>query len=122
MDSPDGLVKTRTLAEAMAEMGYVVSNVGERELANGYDSFAILRKRKFPFISANLVFQSTGKTIVEPYTIMPSIPRRSTKSKKPLRLASRRDAVQSDLHGVRPRPRTTSCSPILNGQRSASPR
>jgi len=88
MDSPDGMVKTRTLAEAMADMGYVTSNVAERELANGYDSFVILRKQcKFPLISANLVFQSSGKTIVEPYTIVTLDPKKYKALKKPLRLA-----------------------------------
>jgi hypothetical protein len=88
MDSPDGLVKTRTLTEAMAEMGYVSSNVSERELSNGYDSFVILRKQcKFPLVSANLVFQSTGKTIVDPYTIVTLDPKKYKALKKPLRIA-----------------------------------
>src|SRR5262245_37724905 len=86
--TPDGMVKTRTLIAAMSEMGYVASNVSERELASGYDSFLALRKQcKFPLVSANLVFQSTSKPIVDPYTIVTLDPKKYKALKKPLRLA-----------------------------------
>jgi len=88
LESPPGLVKTRTLIEAMSELGYLVSNVSEREMANGYEAFATLRKQcKFTLVSANLVFQSSAKPIVEPYTIVTLDPKKYKSLKKPLRIA-----------------------------------
>ena len=87
-ESPAGAVKTRTLSEAMGELGYAVSNVSERELAHGYEAFAGLRKQsKFPLVSANLVFQSTAKPIVDPYVILTLDPKKYKSLKKPLRIA-----------------------------------
>src|SRR5712691_5506955 len=86
--SPDGLIKTKALVSAMAEMGYVAANVSERELASGYESFLERKKEaKFPLVSANFVFQSNGKPIVSPYTIVTLDPKKYKGLKKPLRVA-----------------------------------
>lgn len=88
LGSPDGLIKTRTLLAAMGDLGYVAANVSERDLASGYDAFLELKKdASFPMVSANLVFQSTGKPIAEPYTIIKFDARKFPALKAPLRVA-----------------------------------
>jgi hypothetical protein len=86
--SPDAAIKTRALVEAMGEMGYAAVNISERELLSGYETFLEQKKQcKFPIVSANIVFQSTGKSIVAPYTILTLDPRKYKAVKKPFRIA-----------------------------------
>lgn len=52
-------------------IGYAAVMLGERELAAGYESFrAMEAKAEFPFVSANFIFEDTGETLVDPFTIM----------------------------------------------------
>lgn len=69
--SPGGDVKTKALIDGMNRLGYRVANVGERDLAQGYPTFADWTgKAKFPFISANIVDRESGKTVFPPYEIV----------------------------------------------------
>ncbi len=86
--SPEGAIKTRTLLSAMADMGYVAANISEREVALGYESFLALKKdSKVPLLSANFVFQTSGKPVAQPYVIVTLEPKKYPVLKKPLKLA-----------------------------------
>ena len=86
--TPEGAVKTKTLLSAMADMGYAAANISEREVAAGYESFLALKKEsKVPIVSANVVFQSSGKPIVQPYVIVTLEPKKYPVLKKPLKIA-----------------------------------
>jgi hypothetical protein len=51
-------------------MGYDVVNVGDKDLIMGVQFLSdVAQKAKFPFISANLVDQKTGKGVFKPYVI-----------------------------------------------------
>src|SRR5207247_230731 len=72
----------------MDDIGYVAANVSERDLNWGFETFLERKKdASFPFVSANLVFQSSGKPIVEPYTIVKLDPKKYPALKAPLRVA-----------------------------------
>lgn len=66
-----GEKQTDALIEAMNTMGYQVSALGMRELAPGWDTFTARKaKAKFPFVSANLVWQDNGQTVVDPFVVV----------------------------------------------------
>lgn len=81
--SEEGEIRTQGLLEGMAKLGYQVANVGERELALGYEEF---RKRTegspIQFVSANVVRQDTKAPVFRPFTIVEV----KRKGKKPLRV------------------------------------
>lgn len=56
---------------AMNKMGYHAMTLGNHEFDNPIN---VLKKQnrwaRFPFLSANTVYQKTGKTVVKPYTIL----------------------------------------------------
>jgi len=70
-----GQLQTETLIEGMNRLGYAAANVTDRELIGGLDRFLVLAKRaSFPLISANLVFQDGGRSILPPYTVVTIAP------------------------------------------------
>ena len=72
----------------MGEIGYAAANVSDRDLTAGYEAFQESRKEaSFPFVSANLVFQSSGKPIVDPYVIVKLEPKKYPALKSPLKIA-----------------------------------
>jgi 2',3'-cyclic-nucleotide 2'-phosphodiesterase (5'-nucleotidase family) len=72
-DNPNelGEVRTRGLLEGMGKLGYQVVNIGERDLALGYDDF-VKRTADLPmtFISTNVVRQDTKEPAFRPYTVI----------------------------------------------------
>jgi 2',3'-cyclic-nucleotide 2'-phosphodiesterase (5'-nucleotidase family) len=64
-------LRTRALIKGMSDLGYVVANVGERDLALGYDDFlGRTSEATFPFISANIVDRDTREPLFKPYVIL----------------------------------------------------
>ncbi len=64
LPTAEGDVKTRALIEAMGRLGYDAVNVGERDLKTGYADFARRTEgARFPFLSANIVKESTGEPV-----------------------------------------------------------
>jgi len=56
------------MIDAFNRIGYAAVMLGERELTDGYEAFTTLAKKaKFPFVSANIVFEDTKKSLVEPW-------------------------------------------------------
>ena len=69
LDDP-GRMQTDALIEGMNALGYAVVHMSQRELSHGYDEFIKRRDRaQFDFVSANIVWQDSGETLVEPYVI-----------------------------------------------------
>ncbi len=69
--TPEGDRQTHTLLQAMAELGYEIVNVGERDIRLGYDEFRERTKdTPFHFISANIVKKGTGDPIFEPHAVI----------------------------------------------------
>jgi 2',3'-cyclic-nucleotide 2'-phosphodiesterase (5'-nucleotidase family) len=72
-DNPSELgdLRTATLLQAMKRMGYKAVNVGERDMAMGYDDF-VKRTEKLgiTFISTNIVKQGTKEPIFPPSTVV----------------------------------------------------
>jgi cytochrome c554/c'-like protein len=82
-----GRRQTEALVEAMNTMGYRVSALGLRELAQGWEVFAARRaKAKFPFVSANIVWQDTAEPVVDPFVVIP-VPVKSASKTKEVRFA-----------------------------------
>lgn len=79
-----GDLRTRALLEAMDKLGYAVANVGERDLALGFEEF---RKKTagigIRFVSSNIVRQDTREPVFEPHAIV-DVPRGA--GKPPLRV------------------------------------
>lgn len=70
-----GQLQTETLIEGMNRLGYAAANVTDREMVAGLDRFLELAKQaKFPLISANIVFQDGGRSILPPYTVVTIAP------------------------------------------------
>lgn len=62
-----GRMLTAALIDGMNRLGYTVANLSRREFLHGYDTFLERRsKLEFPLISANLVWQDSGKPVVDP--------------------------------------------------------
>ena len=71
----EGEAKTHALVEGMNLLGYAAANVGERELAGGFDGFRRQTEgAKFPFLSANIVRKEDGKPVFSPSTVI-EVPR-----------------------------------------------
>jgi cytochrome c554/c'-like protein len=88
-----GEKQTDALIDAMNRLGYQVSALGVRELALGWDAFAARKaKAKFPFVSANLVWQDNGQTVVDPFVVV----------KTPLRPGAKGKEVRIAYTGVVP--------------------
>ena len=69
--SPAGELKTRRLVESMDRLGYRAVNVGERDLALGYDRFRSRTEGvSFPFVSTNIVRKDTGDPMFEPFVVL----------------------------------------------------
>ena len=82
-----GQRQTDALIEAMNQMGYKVAALGLRELIQGWEPFAARRARaKFPFVSANIVWQDTAQPVVDPFVIV-SAPLRRGATAKEVRIA-----------------------------------
>jgi hypothetical protein len=65
-----GQKQTDAILDAMNRLGYQVSALGQRDLGPGWDAFAERRARaKFPFVSANLVYQDSGEPVVDPFVV-----------------------------------------------------
>lgn len=68
---PGGDVRTRAIVEAMNKLGYAASAVGERDLAGGAEKFrALTAHARFPFVSTNLVRESSRKHWLPPSVIL----------------------------------------------------
>jgi 5'-nucleotidase/UDP-sugar diphosphatase len=72
-DNPteSGDARTAALLEAMVSLGYKAINVGDRDLAFGYDEF-VARTRGLPmdFVSTNIVKQGTTTPVFKPYSVV----------------------------------------------------
>ncbi len=74
--TPEGDVKTRALVGFMGRIGYRAAGLGERDLDRGYEYLDSLRKLGgFSFVSANTVYQRTGKPVFDPYTVVTLSPK-----------------------------------------------
>ena len=68
LESQAARVRNDGMIEAFNRLGYAAVMLGERELADGYEAFtALAKKAKFPFVSANIVFEDTKKCLVQPW-------------------------------------------------------
>ncbi|QMT30931.1 bifunctional UDP-sugar hydrolase/5'-nucleotidase UshA [Alysiella filiformis] len=57
--------------EALNNMGYEAMTVGNHEFDNPFSALKNQQKwAKFPFLSANVVWQNSGKFVAQPYTIL----------------------------------------------------
>ena len=79
---------TDVILEIMEEMGYRLANLSEREFTLGPDRFfRKTEKLGFPFISANLVWEDSGKPVMAPYQVFEvPLPPREGRSDRPLRV------------------------------------
>ncbi|HYV85678.1 MAG TPA: multiheme c-type cytochrome [Patescibacteria group bacterium] len=85
--TPPGQKQTDAIVEGMNQMGYRVAGFSQRELAQGWDAFQARRTRaKFPFVSANIVWQDTGEPVVDPFVVV-KIPLRKGAKSRDTRLA-----------------------------------
>ncbi|MGR3179165.1 MAG: multiheme c-type cytochrome [Candidatus Anammoxibacter sp.] len=63
-------IKMEIMLKAMEMMGYVVHNLGEKDLAMGYDIINYLSQiSKITFISSNVRFIDVPETAIKPYLI-----------------------------------------------------
>jgi len=69
-DDVPGRRQTAALIEGMNALDYRVANLSRREFLHGFEAFEKRRElAEFPFVTANLVWQDSGKTIADPYHI-----------------------------------------------------
>jgi len=69
--TPQGLVQTKALLDAMERMGYDAVNVGERDVQRGYAPFLeLVGTRSFPFLSANIVRADTQAPVFAPSVVV----------------------------------------------------
>lgn len=76
-DNPneEGELRTRILLRGLEKLGYRVANVGERDLALGYDAFAKnVEGLELEFISANVVKQGTREPVFKPWSVIDVVP------------------------------------------------
>ncbi|MFQ5766669.1 MAG: multiheme c-type cytochrome [Acidobacteriota bacterium] len=67
---PSAAIRSQGMIEGLNRIGYTAVLVGERELAGGYEEFLKLKeKAKFPFVSANFVFEDDNTPVADPYVI-----------------------------------------------------
>ena len=72
-DNPneEGELRTHILLEGMVRLGYRAANVGERDLALGYDAFEKNAQGvDLAFVSANVVKQGTRDPVFKPWTVL----------------------------------------------------
>jgi hypothetical protein len=63
-------VRNEGMIDGLNRMGYAAVMLGERELSEGHEAFLAMRKQaKFPFVSANFVYEDTLEPVVDPYVI-----------------------------------------------------
>ncbi len=66
-----GTAKTVALLDGMEQLGYQAVNVGEREIRSGYEQFlATTKDSSLPFVSANILRQSTGAPLFPPHLVV----------------------------------------------------
>jgi hypothetical protein len=66
----------------MNQMGYKISAFSQRELAHGWDAFKARRERaKFPFVSANIVWQDSAEPVVDPFLVIKTPLREGAKAR-----------------------------------------
>lgn len=66
-----GDLRTASLLQSMKALGYKAINIGERDLALGYDDFVERTKGLgMTFLSTNIVKQGTKDPIFPPYTVL----------------------------------------------------
>ena len=66
-----GALKAKTVVEGFNIIGCDVFNVGRNDFANGSDFLMSLSdSAQFPFISANIINEESGKLVFEPYKIV----------------------------------------------------
>ena len=54
----------------MGTLGYRATGLGERDLSMGYEFLdGLAKKAKFPFVSANTLYQKSGKPVFAPYAV-----------------------------------------------------
>jgi len=81
--TPQGRMQTDALIDGMNAMAYKVSNLSLRDLADGYETFLERQKRaRFEFVSANIVWQSTGEPIAPPTTVVKAALRDGARTKE----------------------------------------
>jgi hypothetical protein len=69
--TPPGQKQTDALVDGMNQMAYRVAGLSQRELVQGWETFQARRtKAKFPFVSANIVWQDKGEPVVDPFVIL----------------------------------------------------
>lgn len=69
--TPAGDLRTTALVEGMNRLGFSAANVGERDLALGYDDFERRAgAAKFPFVSSNIVNRDTREPVFKPFVIL----------------------------------------------------
>lgn len=79
--TPPGQKQTDAIIEGMNQIGYKVAACSQRELVQGWETFQARRaKAKFPFVSANIVWQDTGEPVVDPFVVMKVALRKGSKS------------------------------------------
>ncbi|MFQ5702270.1 MAG: multiheme c-type cytochrome [Acidobacteriota bacterium] len=65
-----GRVKTQNLIDGMSMIGYASVNVGERELAEGIDSFREkIRETGLPVTSASFIYRDTSEPVFSPFAL-----------------------------------------------------
>ncbi|MFQ5719837.1 MAG: multiheme c-type cytochrome [Acidobacteriota bacterium] len=70
---PSAQIRNRGMVDGLNQIGYAAVMLGERELAAGYEAFrALAATARFPFVSANFVFEDGGEPIVDPYVVVPA--------------------------------------------------
>jgi len=66
-----GALRAKTIVEGFNIIGCDVLNVGRNDFANGSDFLMSLSdSAQFPFISANIINEESGKLVFEPYKIV----------------------------------------------------
>ena len=66
-----GVLRAKTVVEGFNIIGCDVFNVGRNDFANGSDFLMSLSdSAQFPFISANIINEESGKLVFEPYKIV----------------------------------------------------
>ena len=69
-EKPKARKRAEAILEAYEKMGYDAINIGDFDLALGIKYLRYLQRRSnIPFMSANLVYRGTEKTVFKPYLI-----------------------------------------------------
>lgn len=69
-DDEPGRRQTAALIEGMNALDYRAANLSRREFLHGFETFEKRREAaRFPFVTANLVWQDSGETVADPYHV-----------------------------------------------------